>query len=256
MCGRYVSPEVAQIERCVEVQRRSWSERFKELALLDARYNVAPTEPVPVVRALRQFGGERQGLHLRWGLIPHWAKRKQLNNTINARIETVRTNGTYRDAWQRGQRCLIALTGFYEWQAQPSTWQTTVPYFITLVDQETFFLAGLWDRSQTEGGDEIESCTVITMRANELMAQIHNSKKVGKTRVLLPIEDRRMPAILAAEDHETWLTGTADAAFAVLKPYPSGLMHAHPVSNLVNTTRNSGPDLIQPWRFDSSGSST
>lgn len=82
------------------------------------------------------------------------------------------------------------------------------------------------------------------------MAQVHNSKKVGNTRVLLPMEERRMPAILAKEDHENWLTGSAEAAFAALKSYPSGLMHAHPVSNRVNTTRNQGPDLIQPWKID------
>lgn len=92
----------------------------------------------------------------------------------------------------------------------------------------------------------IESCTVITMLANALLSRIHNSKKVGGKRVLLPESERRMPAILAREDHETWLTGTVEDAFAALKPYPSELMVAWPVANRVNSVRNKGAELIQP----------
>lgn len=246
MCGRYVSPEEAAIERAVEIQRRSWSSRFRSQGLFGMRYNVSPTDPVPVVRVVRELDGQREGTHLRWGLIPHWARGKAMGNTINARIETLRTNATFRDAWRRGQRCLVALSGFYEWQAQPPDWQVAVPFYITVVDQDPFFLAGLWDRSVTETGEAIESCTVITMPANELMADIHNSKKSAGKRVLLPPEDRRMPAILAVEDHATWLSGTPEEAFAVLKQFPSGEMFAYPVSNLVNSNRNDGPDLIKP----------
>jgi len=94
------------------------------------------------------------------------------------------------------------------------------------------------------------------MQANKIMADIHNSKKQKTTRVLLPENERRMPAILAKEDHETWLTGTPDEAFAVLKQYPSELMIAWPVSNAVNTVRNSGPELIRPWQPDLVGSGT
>ncbi|MDY6944471.1 MAG: SOS response-associated peptidase [Pseudomonadota bacterium] len=245
MCGRYVSPEEAAIERVVEIQRRSWSSRFRSQGLFGARYNVSPTDPVPVVRIVREVDGQREGAHLRWGLIPHWAQGKPMGNTINARIETLRTNSSYRDAWQRGQRCLIALSGFYEWQAQPPDWQVTLPYYITVVDQDPFFLAGLWDRCVTESGDVIESCTVITMPANELLADIHNSKKAGGKRVLLTAEERRMPAILAEQDHESWLSGTPAAAFAALKQFPAGLMFAYPVSNLVNSNRNDGQELIR-----------
>jgi putative SOS response-associated peptidase YedK len=108
----------------------------------------------------------------------------------------------------------------------------------------------LWDRSQTPQGEWIESCTVITMPANELMADIHNSKKAGTKRVLLPKEDRRMPAILAQEDHDTWLNGTPEEAFKVLKQFPSGMMFAYPVSNRVNSNRNDGPELIQRREAD------
>jgi len=255
MCGRYVSPEEAAIERAVEIQRRSWSSRFRSQGLFGARYNVSPTDPVPVVRVVREFEGQREGAHLRWGLIPHWARGKPMGNTINARIETLRTNSSFRDAWRGGQRCLVALSGFYEWQAQPPDWQVAVPYYITVVDQDPFFLAGLWDRSVTDSGETIDSCTVITMPANELMADIHNSKKTAGKRVLLPPEDRRMPAILAQEDHETWLTGSPDEAFSVLKQFPSGLMFAYPVSNLVNSNRNDSPELIKPRGEEEGGQS-
>lgn len=248
MCGRYVSPEEAAIERAVEIQRRSWSSRFRSQGLFGARYNVSPTDPVPVVRVVRELDGQREGTHLRWGLIPHWARGKPMGNTINARIETLQTNSSFRDAWRRGQRCLVALSGFYEWQAQPPDWQVAVPFYITVVDQDPFFLAGLWDRTVNEAGETIESCTVITMPANELMADIHNSKKTAGKRVLLAPEDRRMPAILAKEDHQAWLTGTPEQAFSVLKQFPSGEMFAYPVSNLVNSNRNDGPDLLKPRR--------
>jgi len=133
MCGRYVSPDEAAIERAVQVQRRSWQARFNDLLtqgdeeeMFGARYNVAPTDPVPVVRIVRSIDGQREGTHLRWGLIPYWARGKPQGFTINARIETVKTNASYRDAWRRGQRCLVALAGFYEWQAQAPDWQRTV----------------------------------------------------------------------------------------------------------------------------------
>lgn len=250
MCGRYVSPEEAAIERVAEIQRRGWSNRLRSRGLFGTRYNVSPTDLVPVVRVVRELDGQREGAHLRWGLIPHWAQGKPVGNTINARIETLRTNSSYRDAWQRGQRCLIALSGFYEWQAQPPDWQIVIPYYITVVDQDPFFLAGLWDRCVDAHGEVIESCTVITLPANELMADIHNSRKIAGRRVLLAPEERRMPAIVAREDHETWLTGTPAAAFGVLKQFPAGLMFACPVSNLVNSNRNDGPDLIKPRAED------
>lgn len=250
MCGRYVSPEEAAIERAVEIQRRAWSSRLRSEGLFGIRYNVSPTDPVPVVRVVREIDGAREGAHLRWGLIPHWARGTPKGNTINARIETLQTNPTFRDAWNRGQRCLVALAGFYEWQAQPPDWQKVIPYYITVVDQDPFFLAGLWDRSVTPAGEAIESCTVITMPANELMADIHNSKKTAGKRVLLPPEERRMPAILAQEDHEAWLTGTPAEAFAALKQFPSGMMLAYPVSDRVNSNRNDGPELIRPRAED------
>lgn len=248
MCGRYVHPDEAALEREFNLTGPRVpdpvSQHFKD------NYNVAPASKVPVVRmqrVVRMLGPEREVLTMRWGLVPFFAKGiAGPYSTINARMETLKTQPSYRGPWKRGQRCLIPARGFYEWQAQPPDWQRTVAHYITCNDQEIFALAGLWDESVTEAGAAILSCTIVTMPANELMAQVHNSKKAGKLRVLLPPEDRRMPAILARENRDAWLNGTADEAWACLAPYPSGHMVAWPVSAKVGSTRNNSPDLLLP----------
>ena len=258
MCGRYVSPDEAAIERAVQVQRRSWASRLDTGGLIGPSYNVAPTDPVPVVRVVRARAGEREGLHMRWGFVPWWAQGRPLDRApaINARAETLRTNGMFRDAWRQGQRCLVALSGYFEWQAQPPDWRHTVPYYITVADQPTFFLAGVWDRSRADDGVALESVAVVTVPANPLMQAIHNSKGGRGGRTLLPEQERRMPAILAAEDHEIWLSGTSEQAYALLRPYPADLMVAWPVGNRVNSVRNNGPDLIEPVALSSPDSET
>lgn len=91
-------------------------------------------------------------------------------------------------------------------------------------------MAGLWDESHRADGEIIISCTIVTMPANQLMRDVHNSKKRGAKRELLPEGERRMPAILQVEDHEAWLSGTEEVAWASLKPYPSERMRAVPVA--------------------------
>ena len=139
----------------------------------------------------------------------------------------------------------MPLEGFYEWQAQPPEFQRTVPFYITVADQPLFALAGLWDVSYREDGTAIESFTVITMPANTLMAEIHNSKKQGSKRTLLAPDARRLPAILVKENQDIWLRGSSDDAYAALKQYPADLMFAVPVSSRVNAVRNKGPELTQ-----------
>ena len=182
-----------------------------------------------------------------WGLIAPWEKGiPGKYSTINARIETFRSAASYRNAWKQGQRCLVPLKGFYEWQAQAPDYQRTVPYYITMPDHHLFALAGLWEASRKDDGTKVESFTVITMPANTLLADIHNSKKNGTSRVLLPPEDRRMPAIVAKEDQATWLRGSTEEAFAVLKQYPADQMFSVPVSARVNSVKNNGAELILP----------
>src|SRR5580658_8934380 len=133
MCGRYVSPSEAAIEREFNLVHMEWQ--------FPSSFNVAPTQEVPVVR-LRK--GERQGVRLRWGLIPYFAQGVPPKySTINARIETVQTAPSYRGPWGRGQRCLVIAQGFYEWQTQPDG-KSRVPYYIHLNDQDIFAFAGLW----------------------------------------------------------------------------------------------------------------
>jgi putative SOS response-associated peptidase YedK len=106
MCGRYVSPDEASIEREFTLVRTEWQ--------FPPSYNVAPTQNVPVVRVNKT--GERTGALLHWGLIPFWAKGVQPEySTINATIEKLKDAATWRGPWKRGQRCIMPALGFYEW---------------------------------------------------------------------------------------------------------------------------------------------
>ncbi len=221
MCGRYVTRVDAALEREFAVGRVLWHH--------GERFNVAPSQGVPVVRLADD--GVREGRDMRWGLVPFFAQGDPGRySTINARVETMRGSPAYRGAWKHGQRCLVLARGFYEWQEVAGRKQ---PWFITCADQPTFAFAGLWDRSVPPGGEPILSCTIVTLPASPLMARIHNTRQ-------------REPAILRREDLDTWLVGGAEEAFASLRPYPDELRSAWPVSTRVNSPRHDGPGLIEP----------
>jgi len=223
MCGRYVSPDEASIEREFHLVHTEWK--------FPPSYNVAPTQNVPVVRASKD--GERRGALLRWGLIPYWAKGiPPKYSTINATVENLAERATWRGPWSRGQRCAIVASGFYEWQVQADG-KTKQPFYIQLNDQEIFGFAGLWDRSTDAEGIAVESCAILTMPANEMMQEIHNARQ-------------RMPAILSKEDRNAWLSGTQEQAFGAIKPYPDTHMVATPVSKRVNAPKNNDAELIAP----------
>jgi putative SOS response-associated peptidase YedK len=246
MCGRYVTPEEAALERHFNLTpRQAVTELIKAFGNFDTR----PAVQVPVLRGRTRDvvrldeQGERELLTMRWGLVPFFAKGVPgPYATFNARMEDLREKPSYRGPWKRGQRCLIPVKAFYEWQAQPPDFQKAVPHYISVLDREVFCLAGLWESSTTADGVELLSCTIITMAANELMQLIHNSKLQGKKRTVLPEADRRMPAILRKEDEETWLRGSADEAWAVLKQYPSDEMRAQPVVGKMVSDRQ--PELL------------
>jgi putative SOS response-associated peptidase YedK len=230
MCGRYVSPDDASIEREFSLVRAEWQ--------FPPSYNVAPSQNVPVVRVSKS--GEHTGSRLHWGLIPFWAKGIQPKySTINATIEKLKDGPTWRGPWKRGQRCIMPAFGFYEWQVQADG-KSKQPFYLTLNDQDVFGFASLWDTSTGTDGVVVESCTIVMMPANKLMTEIHNVK-------------HRMPAILAKEDRETWLAGTPDEAFAVLKQYSDTHMVATPVSTRVNTPKNNDAALIEPVRHLATG---
>jgi putative SOS response-associated peptidase YedK len=224
MCGRYVSPDEASIEREFNLVHQEWQ--------FPSSFNVAPTQQVPI---LREIAGERRGSVVRWGLIPFFARGEPPKySTINARIETIDTAASYRGPWNRGQRCLQVASGFYEWHVDNEG--RKAPYYIHLNDQTVFAFAGLWDRSIKPDGTAIESCVHITMPANNLMREIHNGGS----------NPHRMPAILRRENCEAWLKGSMDEARAVLRPYDSGLMVAYEVSTAVNSPKNNDEKLIEP----------
>jgi putative SOS response-associated peptidase YedK len=219
MCGRYVTPEESAIEREFDLHGPHAPPLFP------ANFNVCPSQSVPVIW-MRE--GIRALACVRFGLIPFFAKGNPGNYaTINARIETLRESPAYRTAWKRGQRCLVIANGFYEWQIVEGGKQ---PWYIGCADQPTFAFAGLWDQSTPEGGEPGFSCTIITMPASPMMASIHNTKF-------------REPAILRRTDHERWLSGSADEAFACLLPYADDLRSAWPVSKRVNLPKNNDDRL-------------
>jgi putative SOS response-associated peptidase YedK len=139
------------------------------------------------------------------------------------------------DRGKRGQRCILPAVGFYEWHLNDDG--SKQPFYITCADQPVFGFAGLWDSSKRDDGTVVESCTIITMPPNALMAEIHNAKQ-------------RMPMILAFENIEAWLEGSADDAHAALMPYPAELMAAWPVSARVNSPKNNDAKLLSPWKSD------
>ena len=224
MCGRYVSPDDAAIEREFHLVRAEWK--------FPANFNVAPTQQVPVVR---EMDGERRLSCIRWGLIPFFAKGEPPKYTcINARIETVESAPSYRGPWKRGQRCLQLASGFYEWHVDAQG--RKAPFYIHLTDRPIFAFAGLWDRSVKADGSAVESCVHITMPANALMRHVHNAGN----------NPHRMPAILMREDHDAWLNGPVEEAHRALKPYDAALMEAYEVGTRVNSPRNNPPSNIEP----------
>ena len=222
MCGKYILAQAAKAERAMGIRRGRWDYPLS--------YRVLPSEEVPVVIAAC---GEREAALMRWGLIPWWAHGVALRaSTINATVERIDTAPSYRDPWQRAQRCIMPMAGFYEPHVNEDG--SRDPFFLHLIEREVFGVAGLWERSRRADGSYVVSCTLITVPANRLLAEVHNGKL-------------RMPALLAEADHDAWLMGTAEQARAVLKPYPDEEMVAWRVSRRVNSPRlPNDATLIEP----------
>ena len=191
------------------------------------RYNIAPTQPVAAVRI--NAGGERELVMLRWGLIPSWAKDMAMGaRMINARAETVAEKPSFRSAL-KSRRCLIAADGFYEWRKEESGKQ---PYFIRLRGGGPFAFAGLWETWKGPDGP-VESCTIITTEANEMMRELHH----------------RMPVILPPEDYALWLKPAEtdrETLLRLLRPFASGELEALRVSTHVNSPAHDDPRCIAP----------
>jgi putative SOS response-associated peptidase YedK len=203
------------------------AEKFgvEEVPPLPERYNVAPAQ---TILGIRQNEAAREATFFKWGLIPAWAKDLSIGNKlINARSETAAEKPSFREAFAR-RRCLIPADGFYEWSRRGDKKQ---PFYFQMKDGEPFGIAALWER--WEGGDEpLETCTLLTTEANELLASYHD----------------RMPVILKPEDYGVWLDADVRRAKLLkplLRPYPHEEMSAYAVSQLVNNPANEGPRCIE-----------
>lgn len=224
MCGRYT----------LKTGRKKIAETFEvdDLPELSPRYNLGPTQDGLVLRT-GDAPGTRTAALLRWGLIPSWMKdgaRAPL--LINARSETVASKPAFRDALKR-RRCLVVADGFYEWSRRGALKQ---PFYLTINRGEPFAMAGLWERWQPPdaGPDQtLESFTIITTAANEVLAPFHD----------------RMPVILDPEFYEDWLNPLlvdTHALQPLFKPYAATRMFARAVSPRVNNVRHDDAACLDP----------
>ncbi len=222
MCGRYVLTTPGEV----------LAQLFELPAApaLAPRYNIAPTQPVPIVRAAES--GERELALVHWGLIPHWAKEREIGNRmINARAETLAEKPAFRDSFRK-RRCLIPASGFFEWKLEGKAKQ---PYLLRLRGGAPFAFAGLWSRWREPGhGEEgvVDSCAIVTTSPNELAATVHD----------------RMPAMLPAGDYAAWLDPTTgvERLAALLAPFAAAAMEAFPVSTWVNSPAHDDAGCLRP----------
>jgi putative SOS response-associated peptidase YedK len=217
MCGRYC------ITTAPEAIRRLF--RYAEQPNFPPRYNVAPTQPVPIVR---MADGQRHFALVRWGLIPSWVKDpKNFTLLINARGESVNEKPAFRNAMKR-RRCLFPADGFYEWKAEGGRKR---PYLARLKGGGPLAFAGLWETWTGPNGEEVETAAIVTTEANPEMAAVHH----------------RAPAIVPPEQFDFWLDcANVDEkmAAALIGPVPAGSMEVYEISTAVNRVANDSPDLI------------
>jgi putative SOS response-associated peptidase YedK len=195
------------------------------------RYNIAPTQELLVVVKAPEDPGRKVSRH-RWGLIPSWAKDRGIGSQlINAQAETVATKPAFRAAFRK-RRCLVPADGFYEWAQQGRQKQ---PYYIRLRDGRPFAIAGLWEHWEGQEGGPVDSCTLLTTSANDLIGAFHH----------------RMPVILNPMNYDLWLDPVVQEAGrleTLLRSYPSEDMVAYPVRTMVNNPANDNPGCIEPER--------
>lgn len=219
MCGRFTNdakPEQISDEFEVKAGKKK-----------EARYNIAPSQIIDVI-----FDQENARVidQLKWGFIPHWAKNPEIGSRmINARAETLAEKPSFKEAFLK-RRCIIPATGFYEWKKGKDGRQ---PYYFYLLKKEVFGFAGLYEKwTDKETGEAIDTCTIITTEANDILKPIHE----------------RMPVILKAGDYDLWLDEKVNdhkKLEKLLIPYSAEEMARHPVSKSVNIPDADSKELIQ-----------
>jgi putative SOS response-associated peptidase YedK len=223
MCGRFSqSGDLEVVRKQCKVVECSVDDR--------PRYNIAPSQPAQVI-----FNdGITKAAMLRWGLIPSWSEDETIGNRlINARAESLNEKPMFKNLFRK-RRCLVPVDGFYEWQ---KTGRFKQPVRIIMKDGTPFALAGLWDKWVSPAGDTIDSFTIITTDANELIRPIHD----------------RMPAIISPENYLLWLdpeVTDVKLLSQMLNPFSSEKMRFYPVSRIVNNPEIDTPECIKPLNPD------
>jgi putative SOS response-associated peptidase YedK len=227
MCGRYVIISTPQAIRALF--------GYGEQPNFPPRYNVAPTQPIPVVRLV---DGKRSFALMRWGLLPSWVKDpKTFPLLINARGESVLDKPAFRNAMRR-RRCLIPTDGFYEWQAGPTAGGPKRPSFVRARrdaggNAPPLAFAGLYETWTGPNGEELDTAAIVTTTANRTLAAFHD----------------RMPVFVPKEAFDLWLDCAnveADVAAALIRPADDALLEAYPVSTAVNRVANDSAELLAP----------
>lgn len=225
MCGRaYRTTPAGNLAKHFEAELKADN--------LDSHYNIPPTADVAAVRQDKDGDG-RELVSLYWGLIPSWAKDdgKRRPMLHNARAETAHEKSSFRSAFNK-RRCLIVFDGFFEWLREDKN--NKRPFLIRRKDEAPMAMAGLWEYSPAF---ELESGTVLTTTANELLRPVHT----------------RMPVILEPEEQRLWLDPEAAVPTLreALNPIDSNLLEMFEVSQEVNNVRHNTPSVLE--RLDSEG---
>lgn len=222
MCGRFsFSPLAKIIEDRFDVK--------VDPGQYTPRYNSAPSQSLAVI----SNANVNELSYYKWGLIPFWAKDKNIGNKmINAKAETIMEKVSFKNPFKR-KRCLVLSDGFYEWKKINP--KEKIPYRIHMEDDSLFSMAGIWDTWKDKEGNLINSFAIITTSPNELMENIHN----------------RMPVILEKKDEKAWLKETdTDFLQSLLKPFPAKQMTAYSISKLVNYPKNDSPEILKPAEYN------
>jgi putative SOS response-associated peptidase YedK len=226
MCGRYVTPEEAAIERYWHIGRRNW------LNYILPVFNVAPTTIVPII--WRNADDELELTAARWGLIPNWWKKDAPPTlTFNARSEEATQKPTWRQG-MKSQRCLMPVQGWYEWQELEETdskgKKRKQPWYIHSADNEVMAFAGLWALWKPVDAEPVRSCALLSKAAAPSIAEVHH----------------RMPVVLKPEHFDEWLDRrtTPQRVQAIIDDARTDFA-SYPVSTMVNSTRNNSPELLR-----------
>jgi putative SOS response-associated peptidase YedK len=221
MCGRYSLIFIDDLGKRFRI--------FDPMLGIHSHFNIAPSQIMPVIV---KHQGKTRMVMMRWGLIPEAAKDPERSmHLINAKAETLSEKPMFRSLLQK-RRCLVPASGFYEWKKEGTR---KIPFYIRLKVNPIFAFAGLYDVWYDPSATPHTTYTLVTTRANELVAPLHD----------------RMPVILKQEDEERWLSGGVplpEEMKTILGPFPAGEMEAYPVSSRVNSPDVDDERLIQPLR--------